>query len=202
MNVLLMVMCKAPVEGQVKTRLMTKYSAKEAMQWHQSMARTVIERAQRLFTKVVIAVDDMTHPFFTSFELPLLAQGEGELGERMSQVMLKSCGKNEAIIFLGTDSPHMPDERLIQAREALQRYDVVLGAVEDGGYDLIAMRQPYPEMLQGIDWGTDQVLQQSVNIAERCGLSCHVLDVSFDVDTPDMLVRAIQMGWHQFSPDL
>jgi len=194
MNVL--VMCKAPVEGKVKTRLMTQYSAREAMQWHQAMASTVIERAQRLFSNVVVATDDVSHPFFRAFDVPLLSQGEGDLGERMIHVMRETCKPNEAVMFLGTDSPHMLNERLKQAQQTLQNHHVVLGAVEDGGYDLIAMRIPYVDMLKHIDWGTDKVLQQSVQKAEALALSYQILEPSFDVDTPDMLARAIKMGWN------
>jgi len=195
-KVQIIIMCKAPVQGQVKTRLMSQYSALEAMQWHQAMATTVIERAKRLFSKVIIAVDDVEHPFFASFDLPLLPQGSGNLGTRMIHIMqqLESEG---GFLFLGTDSPHMQDERLRQAVEGLQTQDVVLGAVEDGGYDLIAMRQAYEGMLQGVDWGTEHVLQQSLALAHDAGLACKVLDVSFDVDTPDMLQRAIALGWRR-----
>ncbi|MDQ6991123.1 MAG: TIGR04282 family arsenosugar biosynthesis glycosyltransferase [Mariprofundaceae bacterium] len=192
----LIVMCKAPIEGKVKTRLMTTYSAREAMQWHQAMATTVIQRAQRLFPKVMIAVDDVAHPFFTRFNAEICSQGEGDLGERMRHVMQQFCKQGDAVMFLGTDSPHMLDERLKQAEQALNTHDIVLGAVEDGGYDLIAMRQAYPDMLKGMDWGTENVLAQSIEIAKRLALSYHLLEVSFDVDTPDMLSRAIKMGWH------
>ncbi|MDQ6952710.1 MAG: TIGR04282 family arsenosugar biosynthesis glycosyltransferase [Mariprofundaceae bacterium] len=195
MDMMIVVMCKAPMQGKVKTRLMTKYSALEAMQWHEAMAYTVIERAKRMFTDVVIATDDVKHPFFKLFELPLLAQGVGDLGARMGRMMQQVCPNDEAVLFLGTDSPHMQDIRLLQAVDALQTHDVVLGAVEDGGYDLIAMRKPSAAMLQGVDWGTEKVLQQSVNKADALGLSYHILSVSFDVDTPEMLERAIQMGW-------
>jgi len=196
-TVQVVVMCKAPVEGKVKTRLMTQYSALEAMQWHEAMARTVIERAKRLFSKVLIAADDVEHPFFTPFDLPLLAQGGGDLGARMVRMMQKLELMHRPVLFLGTDSPHMQDERLFQAVNALKTDDVVLGAVEDGGYDLIAMRQAYDVMLQGIDWGSDRVLQQSLDAAKLADLSCRVLDVSFDVDTPDMLTRAMAVGWRR-----
>jgi len=195
MDITLIVMCKAPVEGKVKTRLMIEYSAQEAMQWHQAMATTVIQRAQRLFPNMVLAVDDESHPFFTRFDAPLCLQGKGGLGERMIRVMQQVCQQGDAVMFLGTDSPHMLDQRLKQAVQALQTHDVVWGAVEDGGYDLIAMRQPYPELFKGMDWGTEKVLAQSIKKASALGLSYHLLDVSFDVDTPDMLKRAIKMGW-------
>ncbi|MDQ6973537.1 MAG: TIGR04282 family arsenosugar biosynthesis glycosyltransferase [Mariprofundaceae bacterium] len=202
MDIKLIVMCKAPIEGKVKTRLMVKYSAREAMQWHQAMATTVIQRAQRLCPHMVLAVDDVYHPFFTHFNSPLYLQGDGDLGERMIHVMQQVCQQDEAVMFLGTDSPHMLDQRLNQAVQALQSHDVVWGAVEDGGYDLIAMRQPYPDLFKNMHWGTEKVLAQSIKKATAMGLSYHLLEVSFDVDTPDMLKRAIKKGWKVTIDDL
>ncbi|PCI43291.1 MAG: hypothetical protein COB41_07455 [Proteobacteria bacterium] len=195
-NTLVIIMCKAPVEGKVKTRLMAKYTAAEAMAWHQAMATTVIERAKGLFQDVWLAVDDVQHSFFTPFKLPLYAQGEGDLGERMAHILEQAAqGGFEKTLFLGTDSPHMLDKRLLQARAALDDYDVVLGAVEDGGYDLIAMNHAYPSLFSGIAWSSEHVLQKSVDTAQKQGLNYLILEESFDVDTPDMLYRAQQLGW-------
>jgi len=195
-DVAVMIMCKAPVEGKVKTRLMTRYSAKEAMLWHQAMASTVIERAKGLFPNIYLAVDDVSHPFFEPFSIPMYAQGEGDLGARMTCLMETASQQGfKKILFLGTDSPHMQEERLLHAASVLDEYDVVLGAVEDGGYDLIAMNRAYPFLFSDISWSTDLVLQQTVNIAQKNQLRCLVLEESFDVDTPEMLDRAKQIGW-------
>jgi hypothetical protein len=196
-NTLVIIMCKAPVEGKVKTRLMAKYTAAEAMAWHQAMATTVIERAKRLFQDVWLAVDDVQHSFFTPFKLALYAQGEGDLGERMAHLLEQASQHGfEKILFLGTDSPHMSDERLLHAISALDEYDVVLGAVEDGGYDLIAMNGTYPALFSDITWSSEHVLKQSLAVIQEQALNCLVLEESFDVDTPEMLDRARHAGWH------
>ncbi len=196
-NTLVIIMCKAPVEGKVKTRLMSTYTAAEATAWHKAMATTVIERGKRLFHYVWLAADDISHPFFTSFEVPMYAQGEGSLGERMCSLMEQASQAGfEKLLFLGTDSPHMSDERLLQASSALDDCDIVLGAVDDGGYDLIAINHTYPALFSDISWGSEHVLQQSVAIAQKEGLHYLVLEESFDVDTPDMLMRAIRAGWN------
>jgi len=192
----LIVMCKAPVAGRVKTRLRPQYSAAEAATLHAAMARTVVVRARHLFADVLVAADDPAHPFFAELGVPVLWQGEGSLGERMAGLLQQAmAGGVDQVMFVGTDSPHMPETRLTAATDLLARHDVVLGPVEDGGYDLIAMNGNYPQLFDDIDWGTPEVLRQSLQRAESMGLATGLLDVSFDVDSADDLRRAKLAGW-------
>jgi len=191
------IMCKAPVPGRVKTRLMSGFSPEEAASIHAAMATTVIERARRLFADgVEVAADDPLHPFFCRMQLPVKTQPKGDLGERMAHLVSVAFQEGEdAVMLLGTDSPHMADGRLLAAARALNEYDAVVGPVEDGGYDLIAMRAPHLELFRGIDWSTERVLSQTCAIASGMRLSLRELPVCFDVDTPATLRRAQQAGW-------
>jgi hypothetical protein len=190
-----MIMCKAPVSGCVKTRLMTAFSADDAARIHMAMASTVILRARRIFDEVCIAADDPKHPFFAQFGLPLLVQGEGNLGQRMARLLkLEVAARAHPVLFLGTDSPHMDDARLLDAARDLESCDVVIGPVEDGGYDLIALNGDWP-VFDAVQWSSGDVLQKTLANCERMGLSCRRLATSFDVDTPEDLVRASMSGW-------
>jgi rSAM/selenodomain-associated transferase 1 len=185
------IMCKAPVAGRVKTRLTPPYSADEAADIYRAMAETVIERTSNIFSNVRIASDDILHPFFEGFNLPLVAQGEGDLGDRMSRLMQQAFNDGaDSVLFLGTDSPHMPDSRLVEAVDRLNDHDVVVGPVEDGGYDLIAMNRPCPKLFENISWSTEHVLQQTIQKAEAASISLTLLDISYDLDTPESLQRA------------
>jgi len=195
MNVRIIIMCKAPVAGAVKTRLMSSYSAEQAAELHMAMATTVIERAKRLFDDVVIAADNCRHPFFRNFDLPLRSQGEGDLGQRMQKQILDAFVEGvSGVVLLGTDSPHMDDERLLKAVEGLARSDVIIGPVEDGGYDLLAIAKPWP-LFEGVVWSSGQVLEQTLHNIHQQGLSESLLPVSFDVDFPEDIDRAIMQGW-------
>jgi rSAM/selenodomain-associated transferase 1 len=195
MKIQLFIMCKAPVAGEVKTRLLSRYSAEQAAGLYASMAETVIHRASRLFDHVCIAADDPTHPFFFAFDLPVCPQGDGDLGQRMSRLMCRAFADGaDAEMFLGTDSPHMPDSRLLQTAKALQNHDMVIGPVEDGGYDLIAINSSQ-NVFDDITWSSGQVLEQTLSHIQRLGLSCLQLDVGFDIDYPEDIERAAQAGW-------
>lgn len=190
------ILCKAPVPGAVKTRLMPAYSAAEAAGLHAAMARTVIARASSLFADVRLAADACDHPFFTRFGLPVVAQGPGDLGERLARLCVESFAEGtEPVLFLGTDSPHMPAQRLTSAAELIRSHDVVIGPVEDGGYDLIACRSCRPGIFERIRWSSTDVLNDTIARIDALGLTRALLEPSFDVDKAEDVARARSCGW-------
>ncbi|MDQ6950721.1 MAG: glycosyltransferase [Mariprofundales bacterium] len=191
------VMCKAPVAGEVKTRLIGEgIDAERACAWHQQMAQTVIDRAALTFpSRVSIAVDDLEHPFFAPFALPLLPQGGGSLGDRLLRLAQLKID-DAPLLFLGTDSPHMTTSRLCQVAELVKSHDAVAGPVEDGGYDLIAIaNRKALVLLDSIDWGSSRVWTQTQQRARAAGVSLAALSTSFDVDTVADLRRSLLLGW-------
>ncbi len=60
---------------------------------------------------------------------------------------------------------------LATAFEQLHTFDLVLGPAIDGGYYLIGLRRPIPELFVNIEWGTAQVFHKTVEIAQILNLS-------------------------------
>lgn len=195
-DVRVIILCKAPVPGRVKTRLMPAFSAVEAARLHAAMAEAVIARARSLFADVRLAADACDHPFFARFGLPVEAQGPGDLGERLARLCSRAFADGGGpILFLGTDSPHMPVQRLTGAAALLRSHDVVIGPVEDGGYDLIACRGCSPGIFERIRWSGAHVLDDTLTRIDSLGLSRALLDTSFDVDRAEDVARARSCGW-------
>ncbi|MDX8412504.1 MAG: TIGR04282 family arsenosugar biosynthesis glycosyltransferase [Mariprofundales bacterium] len=198
MSVQVVIMCKAPVVGRVKTRLINAtIDAAQACALHQQMAAVVIRRAIHHFPNAVtIATDNPDHPFFQPFNQPIVAQGRGDLGQRMARTADTMIDQH-SLLFLGTDSPHMNGSRLTEAVELAQRHDAVAGAVEDGGYDLILLNnRKAMVLLHQIDWGSDQVWQQTCLQATKAGLRLATLPLGFDVDCAEDLKRSQHLGWN------
>lgn len=63
----------------------------------------------------------------------------------------------------------------------------MLGPATDGGYYLIGLSRFVPQVFEAIDWGTDQVLQQTLDCAGRLQLRTTQLDPLSDVDRPEDL---------------
>jgi rSAM/selenodomain-associated transferase 1 len=194
------VLSKAPVAGKVKTRLMPEYTAEQAAALHKQMTEIVVSKVCSTFDDVWLAVDDIKHHFFKRLQQEhachLQYQGLGDLGQRLQSLATASFkDKSKSIMFLGTDSPHVNIGRYQQAAAALNNYDVVIGPVEDGGYDLIAMANYSPGIFDDIDWGLSTVFDKTITNIKQLGLSVKVLDMSFDLDYAEDLKRAPANTW-------
>ena len=90
---------------------------------------------------------------------------------------------------MNSDGPTLPLACLEEAFSALYREDITLGPGHDGGYYLIGMKRPHPELFQGIAWSTEQVVPQTLDICHHLGLSVHLLPEWYDVDVAADLER-------------
>ena len=64
-----------------------------------------------------------------------------------------------------------------------------IGPAEDGGYWLIALRTPMPDLFAPLDWGTDRVFAATMGRFAALGVLPAVLDRLADLDRPEDLAR-------------
>ena len=115
-------------------------------------------------------------------------QGAGDLGDRMACAFQTAFAKGvERVVMIGSDCPQLDADRLLQAFRSLQTHDLVLGEATDGGYYLIGLRQFVADLFVGIDWSTERVLAQTLEIAHQKTLSIAILEPLTDIDRPEDL---------------
>jgi len=120
---------------------------------------------------------------------PVLIQGPGDWGVRQQALFSEAPGRGETrTILVASDSPQLTVEVVAEAFALLERYDLVLGPVEDGGYYLVGMRKPWP-VLGGVPMGTRTVLAEIIARAEQLGLAVALVEPTFDVDEAEDLAR-------------
>lgn len=113
----------------------------------------------------------------------LQSQVAGDLGQRMDYYFQGAFGNGqEQVLLLGADSPHLPLNLIRQAYKALQDTDVVLGPSRDGGYYLIGLNRPFPELFLEVDWGTSRVWNQTTNKLSHSGHHFAELPEWYDID--------------------
>jgi rSAM/selenodomain-associated transferase 1 len=119
--------------------------------------------------------------------LSLTAQGSGDLGERMHRATARALRTHERVLLIGTDAPALDAKRLRQAAQSLRSHDAVFVPAHDGGYALVGLRCPAPELFAGVPWSTPSVMEITRSRARAAGLSLHELEAVHDVDVPEDL---------------
>jgi rSAM/selenodomain-associated transferase 1 len=185
-------MAKEPIPGQVKSRLCPPLSIEQAAELYAASCLDVIDNALQLQTSqtVIAASPASSVEYFHSqapsaLVLPAEAETIGDcLQHATSQILNQGY---ERVLAVSSDSPDLWTEILQEGLNRLDEQDLVLGPTADGGYYLIGLKQPRPQLFSNsIDWGTDKVLQQTLDIANQLGLTYTLLQESVtDIDEWD-----------------
>lgn len=189
----LAIFAKAPQPGYAKTRLIPALGAVAAarLQRELSVRAVMTARTAALGEVTLWCAPDVQHRFFRAlqrrFDLACRAQSEGNLGQRMAHAF---ATHGQPLLMIGTDCPALAVAHLQQAAQALQSgSDAVFIPAEDGGYALVGLRRPLPELFIGIDWGTAQVMPQTRKRLRTAGLNWQELGTLWDVDRPEDVAR-------------
>ncbi len=191
----LIIFTRYPEPGKTKTRLIPVLGSVGAANLQRQMTEHTIFNVKELQKVIDISVEvrfaggnmELMRQWL-GLDLVYQSQGEGDLGSRMARSLLQAfqSGAEKAII-IGTDCPGLNAQILATAFEKLHTFDLVLGPALDGGYYLIGLRQTIPELFANIEWGTAQVFQKTVEIAQKFNLSQVNLIKLADVDRPEDL---------------
>jgi len=188
----LAVMAKAPVTGEVKTRLLPAVTAEEAAELSRALLVDQLKHLQEFDAAdfyLAFAPDDarllmenLAPPCFRLFP-----QEGADLGARMEAAFkrLFDIGHRN-IVLIGGDLPPMPLRYFAEAYAflATSNQRVVLGPSRDGGYYLVGCNQPTPQIFQGMRWSHSAVLAQTQDKLASLKIDYHLLPTWFDIDTP------------------
>jgi glycosyltransferase A (GT-A) superfamily protein (DUF2064 family) len=97
--------------------------------------------------------------------------------------------------LIGTDCPALAAEHLVHCATALQDgADAVLIPAEDGGYALVGLRRPIPELFEDMPWGTSEVMSRTRDRLRELRLQVFETRELWDIDTPTDYLRAQSAG--------
>ena len=194
-DAVVLIVAKAPVAGQVNTRLIPDIGveAATALQFELIQSRLESLNETKLCETQLWCAPDVHHPFFqqcqSQYNIELHKQSGDDLGVRMSSAIEQSLKKFKRVVLVGTDAPSLSCEHIETAIEQLENHDVVIGPAEDGGYVLIGMSQHSDAVFQVVEWGTDQVLDETRAKIQENKLSCFELEPCWDIDRVEDYLR-------------
>ncbi|MCF6337961.1 MAG: TIGR04282 family arsenosugar biosynthesis glycosyltransferase [Gammaproteobacteria bacterium] len=164
----ILVFCKAPQAGKVKTRLAKNIGETAAKVVHEHLAWHCL---QQMLGFAVAPVElwcapDMDHDFFsychTQLGIPLKQQVGNDLGQRMQHAMNETLCNHAPVVLIGTDCPALTADYLQSACAAVSQNKTVIVPAEDGGYVLLGMNKLQPELFIDMPWGTSQVYTETM----------------------------------------
>ncbi len=182
---------KYPLQGKIKTRLAAELGDQAVIELYKNFVLDTLSTIRQLNVPFRIcfhpesARDKMKE--WLGEQYAYIAQEGSNLGQRMKNALAQTFEENfSRAILVGSDSPDLPADFLIQALQSLESHHAVIGPSFDGGYYLIGFSKAHflPEAFDGISWSTENVFQQTIDVLEEHSNNVHVLPEWFDVDTP------------------
>lgn len=174
----LLVFCKEPQPGRVKTRLAASIGDEAAADLAWSLLRDTC-RLARIAADQVDARLELHHapaspsPAFrelgASFGCLLVPQIEGSLGERLAAGL---APEGDPRVALGSDAPDLPPGQIVAAFEGLDPQLAVASPAPDGGYVLLGLGSAVPALALGsaqIRWSSESTLRDTRASLEASG---------------------------------
>lgn len=165
-NNLLLIFTRNPELGKCKTRLATKVGDQNALDIYKFLlAHTVditkdLNATKQVHYSASIWENDIWETSIFDKKLQL---GK-DLGIRMQNAFKQGFEDGyDNIIVIGSDMYDMNTIDLENAFQQLSEHDFVIGPAEDGGYYLLGMRIFNTAVFKNKEWGTETVLNDTLN---------------------------------------
>ena len=164
---------KVPEPGFVKTRLAKTLGKTEACAvYRQLVAHTLSQIPADWPLRIHFAPSESNKKWPLGSELntisspnPMATLGT-DLQVACEQAFAEKEG-NTGVILLGGDCPGLTTAHLNECAQHLDSQKPVIGPSEDGGYWLLGLPAPFPELFQDIAWSTPQVLPATLALLEK-----------------------------------
>jgi rSAM/selenodomain-associated transferase 1 len=203
-DVTLIVFCREPLAGHTKTRLIPRLGAANAAELASAFIVDALAKCRTLAPGQIVIAASAPHGAENSdylrraarrFGAELVDQGGGSLGARMARAL--EPYRAGGAVLLGTDTPSLPPRLLARSVALLRRAAVVIAPSLDGGYYLVGVRGPMPEIFRAIVWGRSNVLSETVARLRRTGTRYALGPAWYDVDrSSDVMLLAAHLDQH------
>ncbi len=196
------VFAKAPVPGQVKTRLVPTIGAHAAARLAERLLNDTLDRVVRAGAASIelCCAPDADHTALRTVAqrtgARLSVQHGADLGARMSEALQRTLGGGRRVILVGTDCPALDWAGLTAADNVLESgHDAVFVPACDGGYVLIGMSRFDAALFTDIAWGGDRVMAETEQRLQMLGWRWAKLASLHDIDRPEDLTN-VPAEWY------
>ncbi|MFQ5850948.1 MAG: TIGR04282 family arsenosugar biosynthesis glycosyltransferase, partial [Candidatus Binatia bacterium] len=185
----LVVVAKAPLIGEVKTRLCPPLTPSEACTLYGCLLEDIVTKMAdyheaELWIAFAPGGEDYFQRTFAEGRR-LLSQRGRDLGEKVHHIFVDLFRLGyQQVVVADSDSPTVPLSSVARAYKLLGREgcDLVLGPSIDGGYYLVGLKSPTEGLFRQIPWSSAAVLQKTLGRASELGLRAELLPPAYDID--------------------
>ncbi len=206
----LIIFIKYPEPGKVKTRLSKGIGKENATILYKLFVEALLKRVSlnntyikdrngqnrdyktTIFFSPEDRIEEMENWLGQKYNNKLSPQSGNNLGERISNAFkqISNTGAKKAVI-IGSDTPALDKETILQSFDLLSHNDTVIGPTKDGGYFLLGISfltesfksENAWKIFTGIEWSTENVFTQTIESVKKCGLTYELLSQYYDIDT-------------------
>jgi hypothetical protein len=126
----------------------------------------------------------------------VMDQRGDSLGDRLACAFDDAFRRGyRSVVIIGSDLPDVPSRILREALASLKGPSdhVVIGPAQDGGYYLIGLNRRHRDLFRGVDWSTEHVLRQTLELAAKLELPVERVEEWSDIDDLGDLERFLTM---------
>ena len=180
---------KAPVPGQVKTRMQPELTGSGAAELALMMLTQSVSKVKTHWpgSLVLTVSPDQNHDCFRDlrnrYRMGIEVQTEGDLGQRIGHVLEKAIRESGCGVVMGCDVPHISGKTLSQVHARVSKRENIVGPTVDGGFYILGLHELDCGIFNLVDWGSDQVLSQLLANLDSLGMDIDFCRKLRDIDT-------------------
>jgi uncharacterized protein len=183
----LILFARTPRIGKVKTRLNPDLSQETILKLYTRFLNDSIEKILRISESdhFIAGFPKEDLAYFENISqkrgVSVFPQSGDDLGEKMRNAFDDRFSDGyEKVVIIGSDSPSLPLENIRMAFRSEK--DIVIGPSADSGYYLIGMCGRRIEVFEGVKWGSEAVLRETLEKVQVAKASLELLPIWYDVD--------------------
>ena len=190
----IVIFAKAPQPGSVKTRLIPALGAAGAATLARKLLAHTLQQALAADVGEVelcmspAPVDAAWQGISIPDPVRQTGQGGGDLGARMARAVKRVTRQTQPadppVLLIGTDCPALTAWLLQQATQQLKTHDAVMLPAYDGGYVLLGLKSPCPELFDDMPWSTSVVAAETLRRMAALHLRVWQGPTQHDIDEP------------------
>ena len=190
----LIIFLKYPDLGRCKTRLAETIGDENALKIYKKLLSHSHQITKDLPVDKFLYFDTQTDKNLDwEGNYKIAYQKQTDLGGRMEQAFADVFGQAYyKVIIIGSDCIELKTEIINDAYRQLNHYDVVIGPAKDGGYYLLGLNNPTPQLFQNIEWSTNTVLSDTIKTIQNLGLTYSFMPVLSDIDIEEDLTEELR----------